>query len=738
MADDMGTVRETQRGVCPVCGLGCFVEAKVADNVPVSIHPDHQSGHPADCPRAGQARDYHDHAERLNHPLKRVGARGEGKWARISWDQALDEIAAKLKDIRDRHGPESLQLMGGSLKGPADAANWRFANLFGTPNILHQGKNCGEAEVLAEWATYGELTAIGGAPAVPGVTRCVVLWGANPAVGKGIRAKRLYAELRKAGGTLIVVDPARTEMTQMADLWLQLRPGTDGVLAYAMLNVIIGEKLYDAEFVDKWCLGFDALAAKVAPYTPQVAEKITWVPADKIIQAARLYAQGPSLLPFGLGAAELGKATTPAVFGKTYLRAITGNLDREGGSRFADMPESAALRADMQWDYLLDHPLRTRDNVSADIWPIASVRGMKAFRAAMAKVHPQGVGPAQYMMFAAPSSVWTAILDQDPYPVKALICQGGNAMVALGDARRIHAALASDNLELSVNMDHWITPGGQMADYLLPATDGLERSLLGNMWGFGDAYEAGVAVVEPRYERRDDYQLWRELGNRLGQEGHWPDTAQGWFDRLLAPAGITHAQLAGQASPWLRGPTGERRYEARGFPTTSGKVELASSLMAELGYPAIPDCEAPAWSPEASPELFKDYPLILTTGSGLKWFYRSQQRHLAKMRKQHAYARCTLHPDTAAELGIAEGQMVWVETPMGRVRQEARLDEGMLKGVAHADSHFWYPEQGPGDLYGVWESNINAILPDSAEHSDFAGDCYMRGLLCRVYPEAAA
>jgi thiosulfate reductase/polysulfide reductase chain A len=498
MANDLTAEVVARRGTCPVCGLGCFVEAKIVGDVPVSIRPDHRSGHPADCPRAGQARDYHDHRERLNHPLKRLGARGEGKWARIGWDEALDEIAAKLAEIRDRHGPEAVQLLGGSLKGPGDAAAWRFANLFGTPNILHQGKNCGEAEVLAEWATYGELTAIGGAPAVPGLTRCVILWGSNPAVGKGIRAKRLYAELRKAGGKLIVVDPCRTEMTEMADVWLQLRPGTDGALAYAMLNVIIREKLYDAQFVDKWCLGFEALAAMVAPWTPERAAQITWIPAEKIVEAARIYAKGPSLIPFGLGAAELGKATTSAVFGKTYLRAITGNLDREGGSRFADLPESAALRADMQWDYLLEHPLRTRDNVSADIWPAASVRAMKAFRAAMAKVHPQGVGPAQYMMFAAPSSVWTAILEAKPYPLKALICQGGNAMVALGDARRIHQALSSDNLELSVNMDHWITPGGQLADYLLPATDGLERPLLGNMWGFGDTYEAAHRLVAPR------------------------------------------------------------------------------------------------------------------------------------------------------------------------------------------------------------------------------------------------
>jgi anaerobic selenocysteine-containing dehydrogenase len=358
----------------------------------------------------------------------------------------------------------------------------------------------------------------------------------------------------------------------------------------------------------------------------------------------------------------------------------------------------------------------------------------------MSKVHPEGIGPAVYMMCVAPSSLWTAIVDQKPYPVRALINQAGNPLVALGDSRRIHEALSSDNLELSVNMDHWMTPGGQLADYVLPATDGLERPLLGNMWGFSNTVEAGRRIVTPRYERRDDYQLWRELGNRLGQQGYWPETMEEWFDQMLEPSGITHDELAGRADPWLRGKPTYKRYETTGFATASGKVELASALMTSLGYPAIPEVEEPAWSPVRTPELAKDFPLVLTTGTALKWYYRSQQRHLAQMRKQHSYALVTLHPDTAVELGILEGAMVWVETPMGRVRQKAKFDATIHPRVVHADSHFWYPEQDAQEpsLYGVWESNINAILPDSVEHSDFAGDCYLRGLICRLSPVSEA
>lgn len=729
---------ETKRGTCPICGVGCYVEAKISNNRPMSIRPDRTAGFPADCPRAGQAIEYHDHPDRVNYPMKRTGKRGEGKWQRISWDQALDEIAEKLAAIRDRHGPEAVQTMGGSYKGAGDSSCWRWSNLWGTPNILYQGKNCGEAELLSEWAVYGEQACIGNAP-IPGVTKCLVLWGVGGSLALASQRKNLKA-FQAAGGKLIAIDPCRTELTDMADIWLQIRPGTDGALAYGMINTIISEGLYDKAFVEKWCTGFDQLTEAVRGYTPERVAEITWLKAEDIEAAARMYATNtPGHIPFGLGTAELGKATTAAVFGKTYLRAICGNLDVEGGARFADPPENTRFREEMHWDTLIEHPLRTRDSISADMYPIASVRGLKAYRAAMEKVHPLGVGPAIYNVVIAPSALPTAILESKPYPVKAFILQAGNPLVALTDARRLHQAMLSDELELSVNMDHWMTPCGELADYVLPATDGLERPLLSNMWGFGDAHSASRRTVDPLYERRDDYQLWRELGNRLGQQGMWPDTMEEWFSNILSPSGISHGELADRDMPWVFGTPRHRRFEQRGFATASGKVELGGDLLKSLGYPGVPEYEEPAWSPISSPELFEKFPLIMSTGNSLKWYYRSQHKHLATMRKQHPYALVTLHPDTAASLGIAEGEMVWVETPMGRVRQVAKFDANMHPRVVHADSHMWYPErEAEGDAhYGLWESNINAILPDGEAYSDYAGDNYMRGLICKLSPVEA-
>jgi anaerobic selenocysteine-containing dehydrogenase len=715
--------------------LGCQVVVDLETGTPVKVKGDPASPQPASCARSGLALEYHDHPERVNFPLKRIGARGEGRWQQISWEHALDEIAETLCAIRDEHGPEAVQALGGSHKGPGDAAAWRWCNLWGTPNRMHQGKNCGEAEFLAEWAVYGNLSPVG-LPPVEGVTQCCILWGANPPAGSGYIAWKPWVEAQKQGTKLVVVDPRRSESAEKADIWVRLRPGTDGALAYGMLNVIINEGLYDREFVDRWCLGFDELKSLVEKYTPEEVEAITWVPAAQIIEVARLYATSkPAQLTFGLGVVEQGKATLSAVLGKAFLRAVTGNLDVPGGQVFDDVPELTAHREEMHWESLIDHPLRTRDNVSAHLWPIASVRGLKLFREAMAKVHPKGPGPAAYMVYPAPTCVWSAILEEDPYPIKAIITQGTNTLVALPNARRIYQALKSDNLQLHVVMDHWMTPTAQLADYVLPASDGLERPNIGGMWGFGNPVSSAPRVVSPRYERRDDYQLWRELGNRLGQEGYWPDTLEGWFDKLLEPSKISFSELTSRDLPWLFHAPQSKRYEEKGFPTFSGKVELVSSILEKLGYDPMPDFEEPFWSPVSTPELAKEYPLVLTSGANSPFYYRSQHRHLKKMRQHHPCATLQIHPETAKGLGISDGDWAHVETPLGRVKQKAQLFEGVDPRVVHADGLWWYPEQPSNEpsLSGVWEGNINAILPDDFDHTDFAGDNHFRGLLCRVH-----
>ena len=219
---------------------------------------------------------------------------------------------------------------------------------------------------------------------------------------------------------------------------------------------------------------------------------------------------------------------------------------------------------------MLEHSDRTRDTLSAEEFPIASVKGYLLFREAMKRQHPKGYSAAMYMLVNSSICIWDAILNQKPYPLKAVITQGTNPLLTLGNARTISKALKSDNLALHVGMDFFMTPTLELADYVLPAADWMERPNLLLEWGNVDYYVAGEKAVEPLYERRDDYQLWRELGNRVGQEGHWPDSLDEMFDKFLKPTGLTFKQLLAKKERWSFPPIKYRKHEKDGFATFSG------------------------------------------------------------------------------------------------------------------------------------------------------------------------
>ena len=725
----------TRKGTCPVCGTFCHIVTHIDNGKVVKVQPDSESvlGHL--CIRGVNGVEYHDHPKRLNYPLKRVGARGEAKWERISWEQAMDEIAAKLASIRDRYGPEAVLALGGSPHGPGDPAAWKWCNLWGTPNFFHLGKNCGEAEFPVECAMYGYDTIAAWATFLdPKKTEVLVIWGANQSESQP-RLWDGYKYSQSQGLKIIVVDPRPTTCAKTADLWLQLRPGTDGALALGILNVIINEGIYDKEFVEKWCLGFDELKALVQQYPPERVSEITWVPTDKIIEAARIYANASAAaLTWGVANTHLGnKAGLSGVLGKCWLRAITGNLDKEGGQVFSTPPNYTAFYDEINWDNQINHPLRTRDTVSADQQSIGSVKALVLYQEAMKRVYPKGWGAAQYFIYPSPHACWEAILTEKPYPIRAVFSQGTNTLCSIGDSKHAYNAFKSDNLELHVSMDHFMTPTGALADYVLPATDAMERPTITNLWGMTGSEFAREAAGEPMHERKDDYQLWADLGKRLGQAEHWPVTLEGWLDKLLEPAGVTLHELA--QTPGYFPVKEYKKYEKTGFGTFSGKVELVPTLLQQLGYDPLAGYEEPPQSPISTPELAKEYPLILISGARVKEFHHSSHRQLEKIRKRYPDPIMEISPEKARELGISEGDWAWVETPMGKVKQKAKFLEGMPPQVVHADGYWWFPEKEEAEpsLFGVWESNIDAIVPDEPGLSDYAGNSYFRGLLCKVY-----
>jgi len=745
-----GDGMKIKRAACYQCWWQCGVKVHVKNgNEIVKIEGDTENalgGRGNLCVKSASAIDFHDSPNRLNYPMKRTGERGEMKWERITWDQALDDIADRLGRIRSEYGPEALMIIGGTQHGVADWASWRFANMWGTPNIFHQGKNCGEAEFLAMCAVYGYTTRSQGGGARAGVTRCIINWGANLAES-GHLGFRAIMRARERGAKLVVVDPRRTKTTEQADIWMQLRPGTDGALALGLMNVIIGEELYDKEFVDKWCLGFDKLKEVAAKWTPQRTAEVTWVPAETIVEVARLYATSkPAHLTWGVAACQLGRgnkgAVKSAVLGKCILRAITGNVGVIGGDPFMDHPYHLNWIDNLKWDLLLDHPERTRDNLSADEHPVASVKAYRLFREAQAKVYPKGFGAAHYMVFPSSWAMWRGVLKGEPYPVKAICTQGSNTLVNVSDARTTYRALKSDNLDLHFAMDLTMQPTASLADYLLPAAGWLERLNLRTDWGLSNVYQCTEAAVEPLYERRDDYWMWAQLARRMNMGDEWPDTLEDMCNVFLKGTGMNfqqHLEKNEEAQFSYGSSTREDRiYEKTGFATFSGKVELFPGILEKLGYDPSPDYDEPPRSPYATPELAEDYPLILISGSRVREFWHSSYRDMEKLRRIYPRPRLEINPVDAEPLGIKDGDPVYIETPEGKVKQWAKVTDGMLGGVVHADGYWWFPEMPGTDpcLFGVWESNINAITPGDPATFDYAGDNNFRALLCRVYKAA--
>ena len=724
-----------KRTLCGLCGANCGMLVEVDDGRPVRFHgdPDNPVNSGKLCPKGSAVIELYEHPDRLNHVLKRVGARGDGQWEKIGWEQAMDEIAAKLSDIRRREGPEALATLGGTMHA-RDWATWRFITQWGTPNFINSGRNCGSGSMITECAMYGWDTVT--ASFVPGVTKCLIMWGANYAESSPMGWDALRKAVASGEMKLIVIDPRRTKSADIASLHIPLKPRTDGALALGMIRTIIEEGLYDKEFVENWCTGFEAVREIAREWTPQRTSEITGVPAELIVEAARMYAtNAPARLSFGVSTSQIGEgAARSALLCQAILRAITGNLDVPGGEVFQDEPyENLAYWDLVDFTGLIDHPSRTRDNVNAEAVPISSVKGYAAFRAAMARVKPDGHYSAQYMLFASQPHVYRAILDGDPYRIRAVIVQNGEPLVNYGGSRLAQQAFTSDELELLVVMDHWLTPTAQLADYVLPATGTLERPELSMRWGFTRMFSTGQKVVEPLFERRDDYDLWAGLGRRLLDPAEWPETVDEMLDRFLAPSGKTHQQWAEGAETCYVPPDREyRKYLSHGFATASGKVELIPDLLASFGIDPRPIYTGP---PYARPDVDDEdaYPLQMLTGSRVLEFMGSTMRQSRKMQARHPEPLVQIHPETAAAHGIAEGDWVEIARPEGAIRQRASVTDTIRVGTINLAGYWWDPNRGPGrDLSGAWEANANAITPYDTRLSSFAGDQPLRGLRCSI------
>jgi anaerobic selenocysteine-containing dehydrogenase len=727
---------ETKKVVCIQCHNACRLAATVDNGRLVAVEPDEdfpgtKSSYPITkgCPRRRNVIEYFHHPGRLNYPRKRVGGRGENKWQEISWDQALAEIGERMQKIIDQHGPEAIATTSGTGR-THDEIRQRFFNLLGSPNHtgaghICYGPFCVMSNVLFGWRVF---------PVARSNTKCILLWG-----GGGPRywdifwrsAKKIHKE---NGAKIIVIDPRETDAVRQADLWLQIRPGTDCALALGMIHHIIAEELYDKEFVDKWCSGFDELSERAKQYPLEKVSEITWIPVEKIRQAAEWYATlKPGVTGHGMGIEHLGNSieTLHAHF---ILCGLTANLDLTGGDIFTTpYPNLIHEQAIAAHDRLSEGQINK--TLGGDRFRLMSRQGYDLIQSNVQKVYgDKAFNRTSYEVFAHGPTIYRAILTGDPYPVRGMITLSSNPMVTAPNTKLIYEALKS--LDLYVVVDFFMTPSAQLADYVMPATTYLERPWLWTYSGVVGGERAMPKTVEGSYDRRDDYDFWRGLGLQLGQDADWPwETLEEVYDYRLKPAGLTFREFMDQGG-FLAEPKEYQRYQKEGFATPSGKIELYSKTLKQLGYDPLPDYQEPMESPTGRPDLAEEYPLILTTGGRHQPYYHSEYRQVKSMRKMHPDPIMQLHPETAAKLNIREGDWVWIESPRGKIKQRCQLIEGIEPRVVHAQHGWWFPEEDGAEpsLHGVWKSNCNVLTDDEPDSCNpISGGWPLRGLLCRVY-----
>lgn len=717
----LDTAVETKKAICSHCSARCGVLVQVEGDRPVGIAGDLQ--HPVSkgflCRRGLAAIEYFEHPERLLYPLKRVGARGEGRWEQVGWDEAMDDIAARLGRIRDLSGPEAVAYLCGTYHGPDQGIGIRFLNLFGSPNYGGTSFICNGPRTAAESLVFG--FALSSPDARPGETRCVLLWGQHPSASNP-KAWGWLRQVQKAGAKLIVIDPVRTAEADAADLWLQPRPGADAALALALLHVVIEEGLYDRAFVERWSLGFEALRRRASEYPPERAAEITWIPPQQIRECARLFAsQRPSVLIRGSNNG-MGRNAQSCERAVAALTAIMGDLDRPGGTRLQGPPGRFRTRLDLDEIDALP-PERRAKRLGSDRFRLHG-EGYERIVEAQRRLWPEHrwlVG-ANTLGAAHAPSIFRAILTGEPYPVRAVLVQHNNPIGAFPNAKLVRDALSSDNLDLLVVQELFMTATAKLADYVLPAAHWLEKPHL-YVPQVGSTVFAAPRAVAPRGERRDNYAVWRDLGRRLGQGAHWPETLEASWDEQLAPEGLTFEELSTRERSWVSVPEPPLRHEwpdpatgePLGFGTPSGRVELAPSILADLGYDPLPRYE------ELLPELAdaETYPLVLMTGQTDILRTHQDHRQVASLRRDHPDPLMRIAPDTAAELGIAEGDWVWIVSPLGRVRQRATLTDRVHPRVVDAE-RWWYPERSGGEteLFGALESGVNTLTEDDPSLCD--------------------
>jgi len=680
---------EIKHGACYMCDMYCPTKIHVKNGKAVKIEMLDKKIVDL-CPRWKAQLEFVYNPERILTPLKRVRERGESNFKRISWNEALDTISETLLDIKDQYGAKATVFYIAYTKEPRPYFR-RLTYLYGSPNYCTETSSCFSAGWLAASLNFGEDYGyfLSDSRFISPETKSKIIWSSSVRQSSPHFWKD-YLDAIKRGLKLIVVDPRETRIGSMADIHLQLRPGTDGALALGLMNVMFEEELYDKEFVQKWTLGFEDLEEYVKQYTPEYVEEITRVPSTKIKKAAILFGSNtPGKIHTSPGATihhYNGVQNTRAIF---LLSALTGSLEVPGGNRKnADRPPTNDISLKSQFD---------------EMGP--------------------GLGSNRFPVFTSmfkemqSNALVEQINTSNPYPIKALIGAGLNIQFFPHQKNLVRTI---KKLDLIVDIDYFHTPATRISDIVLPISSWLERHIL--ILKPGGHIKLVEPAIEPVGETWPEWKIYAELAKRLGFGNQfWDGDIEKCFNEILEPSGVTVSQLreTPEGIPFKVPRRTNKFYEENGFQTSSGKVEIKSSILAKHGYNPLPVYREPMESPVNSPKLFIEYPLVLSTGARTINYTHSQHRNIKSLRRMMPDPLLEINPEDATPRQIRDGDMVWVTSPRGAVKLKVKVTNKILRGVVQMPHH--WPD----------EANAN-ILCDDQYLDPISGFPAFKSQLCQV------
>ncbi|HET6494924.1 MAG TPA: molybdopterin-dependent oxidoreductase [Thermoleophilia bacterium] len=657
----MAPEREIVQTLCRMCDDRCGIDVYLEDGRIVDVlgNKDHLWNRGRLCVKARAAVDMVYHPDRILAPLKRTA---DG-WQEVPLEQALDEIAARLAAVKEKYGARSLSVWKGEAIGFGQQENIarRFVHAMGSPNYLSNDSMCYAAR-------YFGFKLVDGAWPVPDFenARCIVLWGANPPYAHPNMTQYITAARRK-GATLVVVDPRLSAIARRADIHANLRPGTDGALAWGLAHEILEMGAQDKDFVEHHTLGFAKVVEYARAFTPEAVEEESGVPAATVRAVARaMVGSAPQVAAYvgnGLEHHENGVNNIRAI---AMLDGLLGALDQEGGTYIkAGLP----LRDLTLYDEV---PLRHLGPLGAERFPV--LYDLRQECHTMTAIE--------------------AVLEDDPYPLRAMIVTGANPALTNPNSTRVREALAA--LDLLVVRDLFMTETAALADYVLPAASFLERTEL-----HGHAKHQIVSLTRTVVSWpgvQGEYEFWHDLALRLsiGEYFPWEDetTLNRW---LLEPTGLTLEDLVAHPEGVEYSPARPRLWQQTGFATPSGKVEFASEYLKDLGLDELPVYRRPAYREAFDPA----YPFVLMTGARKLLYLHSRFRNIARFRTAIPGPEVEMHPDDAVALGVADGEVVRVTSRVGFVEVPVKI---MAPN-----------EILPGNLqitHGWKEANVNLITHD--------------------------